>query len=126
MTKSALDKRLEGIIKKNENEQNDNAKHYADREIKTTYYAVQFSTASASYGIEYQYLRPKVYDKNNDVITCSGDGFSFIVSGENMALLFDLICSHAVHRIEEGKRIEFGETVISVESVIVETLGDDE
>lgn len=120
---SALDKRLEKMGgTEGSSIPTPSGTHYAEKEIKTTFHTVQLCTKQARYGVQYAYLRPLQFIEESETILCAGDGYQFVIEGGNMLLLFEMMCARAVACIKQGEKIEIGETVIDVKSVIAEPM----
>lgn len=119
--------KIDDILKEQATTKDDSPKkNYSDKEIRAEYQVVQFCNAQGRHGVQYIHLRPLDYMESEDVILCAGNGYKFAIQGKNMILLFEMMCARAISRIKEGEKVEIAEIVISIESVIVEPLGEND
>ena len=116
MDHDAVQRKLAG------DKQTENTKTFAEKEKLGSFHAVSICTEHVCYGVDFSYLRPVQFLRQEQAIFCMGDGYKFAIEGDNMELLFTLLKARAIARIVHGEKIEIGQTVINVESVTAEPL----
>jgi len=76
----------------------------------------------ASYGIGYNYMRCIQYTDGHETLSFMCDGLGFVVEGENISHLLDMLVAKMIARIIEGETLKVGGQEVKITAVIVEAL----
>ncbi len=86
--------------------------------------AFQVGNNIARYAIPYNYLRNMTYFIADQALTFTGEGNEFVIRGENISHLFDMLLGRMISKIIEGKNFKISGQKITITSVIVTPLND--